>query len=253
VPPARPSLDAVTAPFARAAGRWFARRYVAGGRYACHDETADEASRTTAAERRTGFDWLLFQMMLDDAPRLSAYRQDLRALAPGARVLEIGPGPEAVLSRAALDAGAAEVVSVEGDPWVARRAERRLARERRHAGRWRILPAMSSSVTPSDVEGDPHFDQLLLEVYDTIASREQVVETVTDLRRRGFSFDAVVSRGFETFVAPGGESVVDFRRRIEDFVAALGGGRHLIFTHGGVIRVLTGITPDPGQHLVIHL
>jgi len=59
--------------------------------------------------------------------------------------------------------------------------------------------------------------------------------------------------GFETFVAPGGESVVDFRRRIEDFVAGLGGGRHLIFTHGGVIRILTGITPDPGQHLVIHL
>lgn len=56
---------------------------------------------------------------------------------------------------------------------------------------------------------------------------------------------------FETFAAPGGESVIDFRRRIEAFVADLGGGRHLIFSHGGVIRVLTGITPDPGQYLVI--
>lgn len=29
-----------------------------------------------------------------------------------------------------------------------------------------------------------------------------MVETVTDLRQRGFSFDAVVSRGFETWVGP---------------------------------------------------
>ena len=75
-------------------------------------------------------------------------------------------------------------------------------RERQHADRWRIVRALSTDLAVDDVDGDPHFDVLVLEVYDTIACREHVVETVTDLRRRGFSFDAVVSRGFETWVGP---------------------------------------------------
>jgi probable phosphoglycerate mutase len=56
---------------------------------------------------------------------------------------------------------------------------------------------------------------------------------------------------FDGYAAPGGESVADFRHRIEDFVTGLPGGRHLIFTHGGVIRVLAGTTPDTGHHLVV--
>jgi predicted nicotinamide N-methyase len=189
-------------PARRAMGMWFSRRYVAGGRYACYNEAADEKRRSTAAERRTGFDWLLFQLMLRDQARIDAYRRDILATVPGKRVLEIGPGPVAVLSRLCLDAGAASVISVEGDPWVAKQAERRLLRERQHAGRWRIVPTLSTDLALEDIEGDPHFDVLVLEVYDTIASREHVVETVADLRRRGFSFDAVVSRGFETWAGP---------------------------------------------------
>ncbi len=202
VPSARRTVDAVTAPLARATGRWFDHRYVAGRHYACHDETGDEARRSTALDRRTGFDWLLFQLMLSDEARLAAYGRDIALLAAGARVLEVGPGPEAVLTRRCLDAGAASIVSVEGDPWVARRARSRLDRERRHAGRWRVVSRLSTELSASDVDGDRHFDLLVLEVYDTIASREHVVETVGDLRRRGFSFDAVVSCGFETLVAP---------------------------------------------------
>jgi hypothetical protein len=75
-------------------------------------------------------------------------------------------------------------------------------RERRHAGRWRLIPALSTDLTPENVGEDPHFDVLVLEVYDTIACQEHVVETVTDLQRRGFSFDVVVSRGFETWAGP---------------------------------------------------
>ena len=56
---------------------------------------------------------------------------------------------------------------------------------------------------------------------------------------------------FDGYAAPGGESVADFRHRIEDFVTGLPDGRHLIFTHGGVIRVLAGTTPDTGHHLVV--
>jgi len=189
-------------PAQRGMGLWFSRRYIEGERYACYNQTADEKRRASAVERRTGFDWLLFQVMLSDRPRIDAYRRDIVTAVPRKRVLEVGPGPAAVLSRLCLDAGAASVVSVEGDPWVAGHAERRLLRERRYAGRWRVIPKLSTDLTVEDVDGDPHFDVLVLEAYDTIASQEHVVETVTDLRQRGFSFDAVISRGFETWVGP---------------------------------------------------
>lgn len=195
-------MRSLIGPVQRAMGVWFSRRYIEGERYACYNETTDEKRRSTAAERRTGFDWLLFQLMLRDTARIDAYRHDIFATVPGKRVLEIGPGPTAVLSRLCLDAGAASVTSVEGDPWVAERAARRVLGDRQYAGRWRIVPALSTDLVADDVDGDPHFDVLVLEVYDTIACREHVVETVVDLRRRGFSFDAVVSRGFETWAGP---------------------------------------------------
>ncbi len=43
---------------------------------------------------------------------------------------------------------------------------------------------------------------------------------------------------FDGFVAPGGEDVGGFRDRIDEFVRELPDGRHLIVTHGGVIRLL---------------
>ena len=43
---------------------------------------------------------------------------------------------------------------------------------------------------------------------------------------------------FNGFVAPNGESVSLFGRRIDAFVEGLGPGRHLLITHGGVIRHL---------------
>jgi 2,3-bisphosphoglycerate-dependent phosphoglycerate mutase len=44
---------------------------------------------------------------------------------------------------------------------------------------------------------------------------------------------------FEGFVAPGGESLVDLRTRVMAFVTDLGPGRHLLFTHGVVIALLS--------------
>ncbi len=211
-------------PVQRATGLWFSHRYIEGELYACYSQAADEKRRATAAERRTNFDWLLFQMMLSDQARLSAYRRDIFATVPGKRVLEVGPGPRAVLSRLCLDAGAASVVSLEGDQWVAERARRRLMRERRHAGRWRIIPTLSTALTLDDVGDEPHFDVLLLEVYDTIACQEHVVETVTDLRRRGFSFDAVVSRGFETWAGPTGAPPARPLTRAERLLFGWGAG-----------------------------
>lgn len=47
---------------------------------------------------------------------------------------------------------------------------------------------------------------------------------------------------FDRFVAPGGESVSELRSRILAFTDTQSDGRHLVFTHGGVIRVLLRLT-----------
>lgn len=241
-------------PAQRAMGLWFSRRYIGGGRYACYNQAADEQRRKTAAERRTGFDWLLFQMMLSDQARIDAYRRDIAATVPGNRVLEIGPGPAAVLSRLCLDSGATSLLSVEGDPWVAERAARSLQRERRHVGRWRVISKLSTDLTVDDADGDPHFGVLVLEAYDTIASQEHVVETVTDLRQRGFTFDAVVSRGFETWVGPASAPPVKPLTRAERVLLGWGAGsdhraegqfRQRRSTLHGDLRLIEGLRLAP--------
>jgi probable phosphoglycerate mutase len=61
----------------------------------------------------------------------------------------------------------------------------------------------------------------------------------------GRSFDEVdavetaVFMRFRDFDIEGGDSHDSFRRRIEGFVDGLPAGRHLLFVHGGVIRILT--------------
>ena len=44
---------------------------------------------------------------------------------------------------------------------------------------------------------------------------------------------------FEGFAAPGGETFADLKARVLAFVGVLEGGRHLVFTHGGVVRLLS--------------
>jgi probable phosphoglycerate mutase len=44
---------------------------------------------------------------------------------------------------------------------------------------------------------------------------------------------------FEGFEPPGGETFEDLRARVIGFVASLPPGRHLVFTHGGVLRLLS--------------
>ena len=44
---------------------------------------------------------------------------------------------------------------------------------------------------------------------------------------------------FEGFAPPGGETFDELRARVLSFVDALPPGRHLVFTHGGVVRLLS--------------
>jgi len=48
-----------------------------------------------------------------------------------------------------------------------------------------------------------------------------------------------VFRAFRGFSTPGGESHQQLHERVRDFIEGLETGRHLLFAHGGVIRVLT--------------
>jgi probable phosphoglycerate mutase len=62
---------------------------------------------------------------------------------------------------------------------------------------------------------------------------------------------------FDTFSAPEGESVSDLQTRVDNFLAHLQPGRHLIFTHAGVIRVILRALGDdrhvfPGQQVTVH-
>ncbi len=59
---------------------------------------------------------------------------------------------------------------------------------------------------------------------------------------RWATLDPVHKRGiaeFNGWRAPGGESLAEVRERVSGFLAELPPGRHLVFTHGGVIRLLT--------------
>jgi probable phosphoglycerate mutase len=63
---------------------------------------------------------------------------------------------------------------------------------------------------------------------------------------------------FEGFRAPGGESVADLRDRVQGFLRRLRPGTHLVFTHGGVIRLLLrDAAPDlriaPGELVRLRL
>ncbi len=61
----------------------------------------------------------------------------------------------------------------------------------------------------------------------------------------GFRWDEIDTEyqagllGFKDFTAPGGEDLQAFEARVHKFLNSLSEGRHLIFTHGGVIRMLT--------------
>jgi probable phosphoglycerate mutase len=53
--------------------------------------------------------------------------------------------------------------------------------------------------------------------------------------------------GFDGFAAPDGESVAELTARALEFITGLEEGRHLVFTHGGPIRLLTRYCGEPAS------
>ena len=96
-------------------------------------------------------------------------------------------------------------------------------------------------------ETEPALDHRLRELdFGTLEGR-----TWAELSRR--TREALID--FDAFTAPDGESVATMRDRVLEFVHALPAGDHLLFTHGGVIRLISreGIeqVAKPGQVVVL--
>lgn len=96
-------------------------------------------------------------------------------------------------------------------------------------------------------------------------------EAVRDRRLREMSFGTLEGRPwdtldarwqeamirFEDFAPPGGETFDAVRSRVLDFVDGLAPGRHLVFTNGGVLRLLSREVGEDhfvptGSLLVVH-
>lgn len=86
----------------------------------------------------------------------------------------------------------------------------------------------------------------------TETARLAVGSTATDPRLRELNFGHLEGKTwdecpadvkesllrFDGFTAPGGESVSELRTRVLEFVGELSDGDHVLFTHGGVVRIL---------------
>ncbi|HOC41519.1 MAG TPA: histidine phosphatase family protein [Thermoanaerobaculales bacterium] len=142
--------------------------------------------------------------------------------------------------------------------WLVRHGETTASAGRRIAG-WSDPPLTDvgrrqAEAVRASLDGNP-FDSVWSSDLDRAVSSARLAwgEPQVDRRLRevhfgpfeGRDYDEVdggltdvfmVFRGFEI---PGGESHAQFRQRVHGFVDELQAGRHLLFVHGGVIRILT--------------
>lgn len=86
--------------------------------------------------------------------------------------------------------------------------------------------------------GEPWLDPRLREI--SFGGLEGEPWTEIDERHR-----AALVR-FADFDAPGAETLEQLRQRVDAFLAELPAGRHLVFSHGGVIRLLTREAGEDG-------
>jgi len=142
--------------------------------------------------------------------------------------------------------------------WLVRHGETTSNASRRLAG-WSDPPLTDTGRRQAHalraVLADNRFDQVWSSDLERAVSTARLAwgDARLDARLReinfgeleGMSYDRVdhvfaqVFLEFRDFQIPGGESHDEFRMRVHDFVEALDRGRHLLFVHGGVVRILT--------------
>ena len=94
-------------------------------------------------------------------------------------------------------------------------------------------PSLRAVETARLAYGEPVTDDRLRELDFGTLDGQTWVDCAPDIRE-------ALSR-YDTFEAPGGESVVTLGKRVIAALTDLGPGRHLVVTHGGVIRFVTGL------------
>ncbi len=73
------------------------------------------------------YDEILYHLMTSDGPRMSAFREAIRAAVPGKVVYDVGTGQDAILARFAAEAGAKKVYATEILPDVYQKAKATVA------------------------------------------------------------------------------------------------------------------------------
>ena len=141
--------------------------------------------------------------------------------------------------------------------WLVRHGETPASRARTLAG-WTDVPltergeAQAAALRP--VLADERFDGVWSSdlVRAVTTARQAWGEPATDRRLRELNFGELEGADymtmdedertrlmrFEGYCSPGGESFDDLRARVLAFIEELPPGRHAVFTHGGVVRLL---------------
>lgn len=94
-------------------------------------------------------------------------------------------------------------------------------------------PSLRAVETARLAHGEPEVDDRLCEIDFGDLEGRTWAECPAHVQQRLLDYDS--------FEAPRGESVRQLGDRVLAFLHDLGPGRHLVVTHGGVIRLLTGL------------
>ncbi|HEX4256907.1 MAG TPA: hypothetical protein VH089_17580 [Streptosporangiaceae bacterium] len=141
------------------------------------------------------YDELIYQVIQADQQRNRLFRRAIEAVAPGAAVLEIGPGPELLWTLVAAAAGARRVYAIEVLPDSARQARRTAARH--PAAPVEVMTGDATQVTlPERAQAG------IAEIVGCLGGAEGLAAVLADAQSRHLTDDAhVIPAAVRTRVA----------------------------------------------------
>jgi protein arginine N-methyltransferase 1 len=184
--------------------------------------------------RVPGYDEAIYRVISADERRNRLFRRAIEAAAPGATVLEIGPGPDLLWTLVAAGAGASRVCAVEVLPDAARLAQRvaQEAAQRAAPGH----PATEVEVVTGDatrIDLPQRAGLCIAEIVGCLGGAEGIAAVLGDAQRRHLTPGAqVIPATVRTLVAavalpglPGGEPALAgmFTPYLEGIFRAAGG------------------------------
>jgi protein arginine N-methyltransferase 1 len=131
------------------------------------------------------YDDFIYQVLLEDERRNTLFRSAIKAVAPGATVLEIGCGPDLHWTLVAVGAGASRAYAIEVIEDSARRAEQ-MARSHPSADIRVVAGDATSVVLPERA------DVCIAEIVGCIGGSEGIVAVLADAHRRHLAPSASV-------------------------------------------------------------